>query len=104
MGSIEIRIANSSLHAGVVRAYLTFALALAAKALNSRCVSSRPRQYDPESAKYDFRVFACIHLGLIGEQYKHVRHHLLTNLPGDSAFKRGRKSRKGHAEVTSNES
>lgn len=90
-GSIEIRAANSSLHAGVVRAYLVFALALAAKALNSRCASSKPRRYDPASAKYDFRIFAVIHLGLMGEEMANVRKHLLANLAGDSAFKHGRK-------------
>lgn len=89
-GSIEMRAANSSLHAGVIRAYVVFVLALAAKALNNRCASGRPRQYDPESARYDFRVFACINLGLTGDEFKNVRHHLLANLPGDSAFKHGR--------------
>lgn len=90
-GSVEIRAANSSLHAGVVRAYLAFALALAAKALNSRCASSKPRRYDPASAKYDFRIFAIIHLGLMGEEFRNVRRNLLANLTGDSAFKHGRK-------------
>ena len=93
-GSIEVRAANSTLHAGVVRAYLTFALALAAKALNSRCASSRPRRYDPASAKYDFRIFAVIHLGLMGEEMANVRKHLLANLPGDSSFKYGRRRAK----------
>jgi len=104
-GSIEMRAANSSLHAGVVRAYIVFVLALAAKALNNRCASSRPRQYDPQSARYDFRVFACINLKLCGDEHKNVRRHLLANLPGDSAFKHGRpksKARKPKEEVASN--
>jgi len=101
-GSIEMRAANSSLHAGVIRAYVVFVLALAAKALNNRCASGRPRQYDPESARYDFRVFACINLGLKGDEFKSVRHHLLGNLPGDAAFKHGRpksKDKKTHIEA-----
>lgn len=86
-----MRAANSTLHAGVIRAYVTFVLALAAKALNNRCASGRSREYNPTSAKYDFRVFACINLKLIGDEFKNVRRHLLANLPGDSAFKNGRK-------------
>ncbi len=104
-GSIEMRAANSSLHAGVVRAYVVFVLALAAKALNNRCASSRPRQYSPESARYDFRVFACINLKLCGDEHKNVRRHLLANLPGDSAFKHGRpksRAKKPNEEVASN--
>jgi hypothetical protein len=91
-GSIEMRAANSTLHAGVIRAYVTFVLALAAKALNNRHASSQPREFDPTSARYDFRVFACINLGLIGDEFKSVRMHLLKNLTGDSAFKKGRPS------------
>ena len=62
---------------------------VAAKALNGRAASSRKRHFDPQSARYDFRVFL-LHLGLIGDEFKTARKHLLAALPGDSAFKRGR--------------
>ncbi|MHB9038845.1 MAG: amidoligase family protein [Armatimonadota bacterium] len=88
--TVEVRAANSSLHAGKIRAYIVFVLALVAKALNSRWASSRPREYDPTTARYDFRVFAVIGLGLIGPEYRSCRQHLLENLAGDSAYKRGR--------------
>ncbi|HPN95983.1 MAG TPA: amidoligase, partial [bacterium] len=39
---------------------------------------------------YDFRVFL-LGLGLIGDEFKTARHHLLANLEGDSAFKNGRR-------------
>ncbi len=64
-------------------------LALAAKELNGRAASSRKREFRTESAKYDFRVFL-LHLGLIGDEFKTARKHLIAALPGDSAFKRGR--------------
>jgi hypothetical protein len=62
---------------------------VAAKALNGRAASSRKRRFDPQSARYDFRVFL-LHLGLIGDEFKTARKHLLAALPGDAAFKRGR--------------
>jgi len=72
-----------------VRAYITLCLALAAKALNGRAASSHKRAFDPACAKYDFRVFL-LRLNLIGEEFKAVRKHLLANMPGDAAFKKGR--------------
>jgi hypothetical protein len=68
---------------------LPLVLAVAAKALNGRAASSRKRSFDPQSARYDFRVFL-LHLGLIGDEFKTARKHLIAALPGDSAFKRGR--------------
>ena len=68
---------------------LPLVLAVAAKALNGRAASSRKRSFDPQSARYDFRVFL-LHLGLIGDEFKIARKHLIAALPGDSAFKRGR--------------
>lgn len=64
-------------------------LTFGAKALNAWAGSSRKRSLDPQSARYDFRVFL-LQLGLIGDEFKTARKHLLAALPGDSAFKRGR--------------
>ncbi|MEW5946558.1 MAG: hypothetical protein AB1742_10210, partial [bacterium] len=44
---------------------------------------------NPISSRYDFRVFL-LALGLVGDEFKTARHHLLANLDGDSAFKNGR--------------
>ena len=89
IGTIEFRFANATLHAGRVKAYIQFFLALAAKALKSRSTSSKKREYREASAKYDFRVFL-LGLGLSGPEYKTARYHLLANLPGDAAFRNGR--------------
>jgi len=88
-GTVEFRWFEGTLHAGKVKAYIQLVLAVAAKALNGRAASSRKRSFDPRSARYDFRVFL-LHLGLIGDEFKTARKHLLAALPGDSAFKRGR--------------
>lgn len=88
-GTVEFRWFEATLHAGKVKAAIQFVLAIAAKALNSRGASSRKREFDPTSAKYDFRIFL-IHLGLNGDEFKTARKHLLSAMPGDAAFKRGR--------------
>jgi len=88
-GTVEFRWFQATLHAGKVKAAVQFVLAIAAKALNSRGASSRKREFDPASAKYDFRVFL-LHLGLIGDEFKTARKHLLNAMPGDAAWKNGR--------------
>ena len=88
-GTVEFRWFEATLHAGKIKAYLQFCLGIAAKALNGRAASSRKRDFDPQSAKYDFRVFL-LHLGLIGDEFKTARLHLMKNMPGDAAFKNGR--------------
>ena len=99
-GSIEFRWAAGTLHAGKIKAYIQFCLAIVAKALNGRAASSKKREFDPQSARYDFRTWL-LRLGLIGDEFKTARKHLLASLPGDSAFKRGRpkpEAKKGWAE------
>jgi hypothetical protein len=88
-GTVEFRWFEGTLHAGKIKAYVQLVLAVAAKALNGRAASSRKRSFNPQSARYDFRVFL-LHLGLIGDEFKTARKHLLEAMPGDSAFKRGR--------------
>lgn len=88
-GTVEFRLFEGTLHAGKVKAAIQFVLAICAKALNSRGASSRKREFNPQSAKFDFRVFL-IHLGLIGDEFKTARKHLLNAMPGDAAWKNGR--------------
>jgi hypothetical protein len=89
-GTIEWRGQNGSVHAGEIKARIFLALAFTAKAINARCASCRTRrEYNPTSAKYDFRV-ELLSLGLIGDEFKNTRMHLLKNLPGCAAWKNGR--------------
>jgi len=86
--TVEFRWFEGTLHAGKIKAYIQFCLALAAKAINAKSASSRKREFRAESAKYDFRVFL-LHLGLIGEEFKTARQHLMANMPGNAAWKNG---------------
>lgn len=87
--TIEFRYFNGTLHAGEVKAYIQFVLALCAKALSSKSTSSKKRVFSEVSAKYDFRVFL-LGLGLIGDEFKTARLHLLKHLSGSAAWKNGR--------------
>jgi len=91
-GAVEIRAYAGSLHAGKVKAAILFSLALFAKAMNAHGTSARKRKYDPASAKYDMRVFL-LGLGMIGDDTRTARKHLLALMPGDSAFKYGASQR-----------
>jgi len=101
LGTVEFRAAQATLHAGKVKATIQFCLALCAKALNSRGASSRKRQFDPTSAKYDMRVLM-IHLGMIGPEFSSARKHMLALMPGDAAWKRGRPKAKQPADENVN--
>lgn len=83
-GTVEFRYFNGTLHAGKVKAYIQFCLAVVAKALNARSASSKRREFRAETAKYDFRVWL-IELGLNGPEFKTARHHLCGELAGNAA-------------------
>ncbi|MEI8247125.1 MAG: amidoligase family protein [Lentisphaerota bacterium] len=82
----EIRAFESTMHAGKIKAYIQLVLAIAAKALKSKSTSAEKREFNAESAKYDLRVWL-LSLGMIGDEFKTARVHLLNNMPGDAAFK-----------------
>lgn len=92
-GTIELRYFNGTLHAGEVKAYVQFALALAAKALTAKTASSKRRYFNPATAKYDFRV-VLLHLGMIGDEFKTARLHLMKKLAGSAAWKGERRDRR----------
>jgi hypothetical protein len=92
-GTIELRYFNGTLHAGEVKAYVQLALAMAAKALGSKAASSKRREFNPATAKYDFRV-VLLHLGLIGDEFKTARLHLTKKLAGSVAWKGERRDRR----------
>ena len=91
-GTIEFRYFNGTLHAGEVKAYLQLVLAMAAKALTSKAASSKRREFNIATAKYDFRVFL-LGLGLIGDEFKTARLHLTKRLAGSAAWKGERRDR-----------
>ena len=84
-GTLEWRCFESTLHAGKVRANITLALAISAQAINQSRTVMRKTEIS-ENPAFTFRNFL-LRLGLIGPEYKNVREHLLSKLPGDRAWR-----------------
>lgn len=84
-GTLEWRCFESTLHAGKVRANITLALAISAQAINQSRTVMRKTEIS-ENPAFTFRTFL-LRLGLIGPEYKNVREHLLSNLPGNRAWR-----------------
>lgn len=80
----EIRCCNSSLHAGVIRSYLTLALAISNAAVTKKYCSAKVSQSD--NMRYSFRVWL-LNLGMIGDEFKNCRTHLLKHLDGNIAWR-----------------
>ena len=83
-GTIEFRAFNGNLHAGKIKAYIQFCMAITAQAYNQR--SARPDRTVSDNEKYTFRVWL-LRLGLIGDEFKTARLHLLSHLEGNIAWK-----------------
>lgn len=82
-GTIELRAFNGSLNAGVLRAYLSLALAVSNQALTQK--SASPRLTESLNEKYTFRCWL-IRIGLNGQEFKNCRKHLLSHLEGNIAW------------------
>ena len=83
-GTVEIRAFNSTLHAGVIRSYLVLCLAISNQALQQKSAQCKVTQSTNE--KYTFRTWL-LRLGLIGDEFKNCRTHLLSHLDGCIAWK-----------------
>ena len=83
-GTIEFRMFNSTLHAGEVKSYIQLCLAISYQALaQQRAVRSKTHS---DNEKYTFRTWL-LRLGMIGDEFKTARQHLLKNLEGNIAWK-----------------
>lgn len=83
-GTVEFRLFNSTLHAGEIRSYITLALAVSAQAINQK--STQLTKTTSDNEKFTFRCWL-LRLGLIGDEFKNVREHLLKHLDGDAAWR-----------------
>ncbi len=83
-GTAEYRLFNGTLHAGKIRAYLVLCLAINHQALSQR--TARYCRTTTDNEKYTFRCWM-LRLGLIGEEFKQCRAHLMANLTGNSAWR-----------------
>ncbi len=84
--TVEFRLFNSTLHAGKIKAYIQFCLALAQQALVQKRANYKKKEITNE--KYAFRCWM-LRLGLIGEEFKTCRLHFLAKLDGNSAWRYG---------------
>ena len=89
-GTIEFRMFNGTTHAGKIKAYIQLCLAISHQAMTQSCASSRKTVTSNE--RFTFRTWL-LRLGLIGDEFKTARTHLLANLDGDTAFRHGRPER-----------
>ncbi len=83
-GTIEFRAFNGEIHAGKIKAYIQFCLAITAQAYNQRYAS--PLRTVSDNEKYTFRVWL-LRLGLIGPEFKTARLHLLKHLEGNMTWR-----------------
>lgn len=83
-GTVEFRLFNGTTHAGEIKAYIQFCLAVTHQALTQSKASCRRTVTDNE--KYAFRCWM-LRLGLIGDEFKTCRLHFLKHLEGNSAWR-----------------
>lgn len=83
-GTVEFRLFNGTTHAGEIKAYIQFCLAVTHQALTQSKASCRKTVTDNE--KYAFRCWM-LRLGLIGDEFKTCRLHFLKHLEGNSAWR-----------------
>ena len=83
-GTLEFRGFNATLHAGKVKSYIQLSLAMCHQAKIQKSASRMVTQTD--NPKYTFRTYL-LRLGLIGDEFKTARQHLLEPLPGNIAWR-----------------
>lgn len=81
-GTVEFRLFNSTLHAGKIKAYIQFCLAVSAWAITSqeKIVFRSMDEYTPEQKVTIMRNILTHRLGLYGDEFKTCRLHLMTPL------------------------
>ena len=82
--TIEFRAFNATLHAGEVKAAIQFCLAITHQALNTTKAVCRKTETD--NPKYAMRCWL-LRLGLIGDEFKTCRLHMIKHLEGNSAWR-----------------
>jgi phosphoribosylaminoimidazole carboxylase (NCAIR synthetase) len=81
---VEFRLFNGTTHAGKIKSYIQLCLAISNQALSQKSASRQKTASSNE--KYTFRTWL-LRLGLIGNEFKTARLHLLEHLDGSIAWK-----------------
>jgi hypothetical protein len=83
-GTVEFRLFNGTTHAGKIKSYIQLCLAISHQALSQKSASRQKTASSNE--KYTFRTWL-LRLGMIGDEFKTARLHLLEHLDGCIAWK-----------------
>lgn len=81
--TVEFRCFNSTKHAGKMKAYIQFCLAVSSQAIRQHDAKFRPMERTNDA--YVFRTWLN-RARLIGDEYKTCRTHMLANLQGDLVY------------------
>ena len=81
--TVEFRCFNSTKHAGKMKAYIQFCLAVSSQAI--RQTNARLKPMERSNDAYVFRTWLN-RAKLIGDEYKTCRHHMLAHLQGDLVY------------------
>lgn len=81
-GTVEFRLFNGTLHAGKIKAYIQFCLAISAWAIesNENIVFRSMEGYTPQKKVTIMRNILTLRLGLRGDEFKTCRLHIMTPL------------------------
>lgn len=82
----------NGLHAGQLKSYIQFCLALCQMAKEVKFASPKPQQN--ENPKYAMRTWL-LRLGFVGDEFKTAREVLTKRLAGDASFRHGRPETSG---------
>lgn len=91
--TVELRIFNSKLHAGLIKSFIQYSLLVAERSLNVKRASSKETIPPKGNEKWAMRQHL-LKLGAKGEEFKSMRFHFLKNLEGDMAFRDMRRVKK----------
>jgi len=92
-GTVEFRLfqfsnphgdSKGGIHAGKMKAYIQLCLAMSNMAKTVRTAS--PKKQQQENEKFAMRTWL-IRMGLIGDEFKTAREHLIKNLSGNAAWR-----------------
>lgn len=94
-GTVEFRLfqfanphgdSKGGIHAGKMKAYIQLCLAMSEAAKTARTIS--PKQQQTENEKFAMRTWM-IRMGMVGDEFKTAREHLIKNLKGNAAWRHG---------------
>ena len=93
-GTVEFRLfqfdnphgdSKGGIHAGKMKAYIQLCLAMSEAAKTARTIS--PKKQQTENDKFAMRTWM-IRMGMIGDEFKTAREHLMKKLTGNAAWRR----------------